>query len=367
MRLTDEQVGSLIDKFVLGEKSGWREKRLSDHRRWSEWISPAKLKDLADAEIKTRFLEYFNRGAGRHPFNKIYRDRIIRDGERFRKTAAFLFDENIPVQRRLDDVLDKGGTHHIDGLGKGLATSLLADLVPKKYADWNNKVEMGLNALGRMPLFSKNDAPGARYSKVLHELTAIRELRPQLTFIELDHLLHIVSEEPEGIAAVEALRRGGVVEMSETPRTPRPSPPDMEFAMEKYLEEFMETNFSKINFGAKLELYEDEESSGRQYQTSVGPIDLLAIDVEKKELVVIELKKGRAGDAVVGQVLRYIGWATEQLIPKHPEYKVRGIVVVPEEDEKLRLALSLMPSVSALVYSVSFQLRPIAAKNAAAP
>jgi hypothetical protein len=363
MRLTDEQVGSLIDRFVLAEGKEWRQKRLADHTEWAQWIDPKKLANIADADLKKHFLDYFNRGAGRHPFLAIHRDRIVRDIDRFRQTLRFLLDEKLSSEKRLDDVLDMKGKHHIDGLGKGLATSFLADLDPMRYADWNNKVEWGLNAIGRMPAFSKNDTQGSRYSKVLNELTAIRELRPQLTFIELDHLLHIVSEEPDGVVAVESLQRGVVVE---TQQTPKPLVPDMEFVMEKYLEEFMEANFAKINFGAKLELYEDDEGSGRQYQTSVGPIDLLAVDKDKKEFVVIELKKGRTGDAVVGQVLRYMGWAAEQLIPKHPGYKVRGIVVIPGEDDKLRLALSQMPGVAALVYSVSFELRPIAAKNAAA-
>ncbi|MGA1998521.1 MAG: endonuclease NucS domain-containing protein [Terriglobales bacterium] len=363
MRLTDEQVTSLIDKFVLAAKSGWREQRLADHREWSQWINPAKLGSISDANLANYFLEYFKRGAGRYFFSAIFRDRIIRDVVRFRQTLQFLLDEKVSVQKRLDDVLDRNGKHHIEGLGKGLATSFLADLDPMRYASWNNKVEMGLNALGRMPAFSRSDTPGACYLKVLKELADIRELRSQVTFIELDLLLHIISAEPEGIAAIEALRRGGTVDV---PDTSPPPAVDMEFVLEKYLEEFMEANFGKINFEAKLELYQDEEGSGRQYQTSIGPIDLLAIDGSRKEFVVIELKKGKTGDPVVGQVLRYMGWVNENLLPKHPGYRVRGIVVVREEDEKLRFALSQMPSVTAFVYSVSFDLRPIATKSSAA-
>jgi hypothetical protein len=231
------------------------------------------------------------------------------------------------------------------------------------YSTWNNKSEMGLNALGRMPDFGKSDSPGIRYRKILGEVTAIRQLRPQLTFIEIDHLLHIVSAEPEGIEAVEQLRRGGTLTIPEFTGFSRPPELDMEFVMEKYLEEFMEANFAKIKFGAKLELYdEDEENSGRQYPTSIGTIDLLAIDRGKKEFVVIELKKGKTGDAVVGQVLRYMGWVNENLVPKHSGYGIRGIVVVREEDEKLRYALSQMATVTAFTYAVKFELNPISGK-----
>lgn len=362
MRLADEQVSSLIDKFVLSDKSGWREQRLADHRKWSQWINPAKLSSISDTDLTTCFREYFNAGAGRHPFNAIYRDRIIRNVG-FRPALDFLLDERVPVEKRLDGVLDAKGKHRIEGLGKGLATSFLTDLDPMRYGSWNNKVEMGLNALGRMPVFNRGETPGTCYEKVLKELTAIRELRPQVTFVELDYLLHIVSVEPEGIATVEAIRRGAVIEVPERPPS---AAADLEFVMEKYLEEFMEANFSSINFGTKLELYQDEEGSGRQYPTSIGRIDLLAVERHKQEFVVIELKKGKTGDTVVGQVLRYMGWVNENLLPKHPGYKVRGLVVVREEDEKLRLALSQMSSVTALVYSISFELRPMTAKGAAA-
>jgi len=47
-------------------------------------------------------------------------------------------------------------------------------------------------------------------------------------------------------------------------------------------------------------LYQNEESTGRQYQTPLGKIDLLAIDKKNKQFVVIELKKGGSSDAVVG-------------------------------------------------------------------
>lgn len=51
---------------------------------------------------------------------------------------------------------------------------------------------------------------------------------------------------------------------------------------------------------------EDGEAVGRLYQTSAGPIDLLCIRKDRRRLLVKELKRGRASDVVVGQVLRYM-------------------------------------------------------------
>jgi len=37
-------------------------------------------------------------------------------------------------------------------------------------------------------------------------------------------------------------------------------------------------------------------------------IDILAVSKDQKELLVVELKKGRASDVVVGQIQRYMGF-----------------------------------------------------------
>jgi restriction system protein len=80
------------------------------------------------------------------------------------------------------------------------------------------------------------------------------------------------------------------------------------FAMEKYLEEFLFSNWPNTELGKKYDLYSNEETSGRQVSTDAGIIDLLAISKDQNEYLVIELKRGRASDEVVGQVTRYMGY-----------------------------------------------------------
>ncbi|MGD1158513.1 MAG: endonuclease NucS domain-containing protein [Terriglobia bacterium] len=360
MGLTDEQVGMLIDEFVLSERAKpWRERRLRDHERWTKWVDPSKVDSIPDDELRKHFLNYFNEGAGRHPFNAIYRDRIVKNMAAFRATIKFLFDESVPLEQRLNEVLETKGRYHLQGIGKGLATSLLMDLDPTKYATWNNKTEMGLEALGRMPEFEKGDSWGQKYKKVMQEIGSMKSSRPDISFIDFDHLLHVVAVEEEGIEAVRRIKEGGDLraQTAAAGGSIIKEAESMEFAMEKYLEEFIEANFDKINFGAKLELYQDEDSTGRQFPTSIGPIDLLAFDKDKKEFVVIELKKGRASDAVIGQVLRYMGWVKENLAEGRG---VKGIVIQRELDEKLQYALKMIPGVSAFLYSVSFDIREVA-------
>jgi restriction system protein len=51
-----------------------------------------------------------------------------------------------------------------------------------------------------------------------------------------------------------------------------------EFVLEKYLEEFIVSNFSGI-FKGELEVYVDEDgNTGQQYTTHIGSIDILATD-----------------------------------------------------------------------------------------
>ena len=77
------------------------------------------------------------------------------------------------------------------------------------------------------------------------------------------------------------------------------------FALEKHLEDFLVENWSQTELGKEFDIFEEEgERVGQQYPTDTGPLDILAVSKDKKRLLVVELKKGRASDAVVGQALR---------------------------------------------------------------
>jgi restriction system protein len=128
----------------------------------------------------------------------------------------------------------------------------------------------------------------------------------------------------------------------------------VEFVLERYLEDFMVSNFGAI-FGSELVLYRDPENNvGQQYQTDVGPIDILARDIKSNSFVVIELKKGQHSDKVVGQILRYMGWVSEHLCRN--EQKVRGIIVCKESDKRLSYALKAVKDIVAKYYTVDFKL-----------
>lgn len=128
-----------------------------------------------------------------------------------------------------------------------------------------------------------------------------------------------------------------------------------EFALEKHLEDFLVENWGRTEFGQAYDIFEEEgEKVGQQYPTDTGPIDILAISKDKRELLVVELKKGRASDVVVGQVLRYIGYARQELAENGQT--VKGVIIALEDDQRLRRALAAAPDIAFYRYQVSFKL-----------
>ena len=128
-----------------------------------------------------------------------------------------------------------------------------------------------------------------------------------------------------------------------------------EFALEKHLEDFLVKNWRQTDLGKKYDIFEDGgDLVGEQYQTDTGPIDILAISKNKKTILVIELKKGRASDVVVGQIQRYMGYVKEQLL--EPEQEVKGLIIGLEADIRLRRALSVCTNIDFYRYQIDFKL-----------
>ena len=127
------------------------------------------------------------------------------------------------------------------------------------------------------------------------------------------------------------------------------------FALEKHLEDFLVANWKSTELSKNYDIYEDEgEIVGQQYMTDTGPIDILAISKDRKEILVIELKKGRVSDVVVGQIQRYMGYAKDELCEEGQS--VKGLIIGLEDDNKLRRALSVTTGIDFYRYIVDFKL-----------
>jgi len=128
------------------------------------------------------------------------------------------------------------------------------------------------------------------------------------------------------------------------------------FALEKHLEDFLVTNWSSTELGKEYDIFEDDgELAGQQFNTDTGPIDILAISKDKKTLLVVELKRGRASDTVVGQIQRYMGYVKDILA--ETDQVVKGVIIALEDDLKLRRALSVTQNIEYYNYQLNFRLQ----------
>jgi len=127
------------------------------------------------------------------------------------------------------------------------------------------------------------------------------------------------------------------------------------FMFERHLEDFLVTNWERTHLGDTYSIYEEDGIPvGRQYRTETGPLDILALSKDGNEFLVVELKRDRASDEVVGQTLRYMGWVKKNLCSN--TQTVKGCIVALSGDAKLENALHTLDNISFVRYEVDFRL-----------
>lgn len=121
--------------------------------------------------------------------------------------------------------------------------------------------------------------------------------------------------------------------------------------LEKQLEDFLALNPGLMETG--LTLYNDEDGRpGQQYPTDVGVIDLLCCR-PSGEFVVVELKRSRVSDVVVGQTSRYMGWVKQHIAGDAP---VAGLILSHERDESLKYAVLAHQNLTLKYFKVRLEL-----------
>jgi len=114
--------------------------------------------------------------------------------------------------------------------------------------------------------------------------------------------------------------------------------------LEDPLREFIAKHLETIEKGLKL--------IQTKYRTKqrVGEIDILCNDAKGK-FVVIEVKRWKDSDKVVGQILRYMG-----AIKEEKGSEPRGIIVLNQEDKRLNYALFMLKDVKVKYYTLNFTI-----------
>ena len=206
------------------------------------------------------------------------------------------------------------------------------------------------------------DSDGQRFDSKMHSF------QPRIDGLTKLHRKHnsqvgetvTIEVSPDEKATAHVLFEEPPIESPELTQTITAEPPEAESlfitaSLESMLEDFIANNLTALEPG--LQLFKDEDGiPGRQYPTEVGTIDLLCVD-SNNNLVVIELKRGRESDKVVGQISRYMGWVKAKLA-KHSR-DVRGIIVVHKptekysQDSRLEYATLANPKTELRYYEIS--------------
>lgn len=314
--------------------------------RYSELFNPKKIDSLTAEDFKS-FLLFKN---NRH-WHGIFRtvNLVTIDMAKLREAIKILLDESQPLEKRLDVLFPPNKPNYIKGMGKAIATPILLMAYPDKYGVWNEPSQQGLKQLNLLPKFSRGASFAEKYmkiNKVLNDLAS----QYNLTLWQVDGVLgdltnagqsninHAITEE-----AIEAEQMKEATEA--------------EFGLESHLEDFIIENWDNLELGKKYALLEnDGDMISKQYPTDVGPIDILARSKDSKEWLVIELKKGRSGDQVVGQLQRYMGWVLRNRVRHGDGESVKGLIILKNTDTKLEYSLEVTQGIELMTYTVNFSL-----------
>lgn len=273
---------------------------------------------------------------GKDIFNKCIEDKFWGIGER------------TPNRKRLK----KGDmvTFYLGGReGQKFLGSCKLDSRPILVSQLNEKERKRLNRPS--PFFDAEYGVYLSDVEVWDEPRRIQSLLPNLDFIRDKERFWLFLQ--GGVRAISEDDYNAIVSPT-TRKVKEEIEDETAFVLEKYLKEFILSNWKSI-FGSKLKLFKDEEgNTGENYPTSVGYPDFLCVDKSTKDFVVIELKKGMSSDKVVGQISRYMGWIQGNLAKEGQ--KVRGIIITKDYDEKLMYAVSAIPSVQVKFYKIRFML-----------
>jgi len=302
--------------------------RINDEKtvidKYGSLFNPKNLDNLTAEDFKSFLLIKNNKH-----WEGIHRqgNMITSDMEKLKSTLKLLLDESNPIKERIDKIMPKNRPPLIKGLGRAVLTPILLVVCPHKYAVFNSVVEAGMKGFEIFSNF-RNESFTEKYVKI-NEIVNNLARENGLTLWQMDEVWW------QGTTGSLPLQRKTKTEDIEEEGLPT--------EVESQLEEFLINNWEKIPEFNDLEiLQEDGEYIGQQYDTKeVGRIDLLCKNKKTENFVIIELKKGRESDKVVGQTLRYIGWVKKNLA--NDGEKVYGIIITFEGDPDSRLKYALEP------------------------
>ena len=117
---------------------------------------------------------------------------------------------------------------------------------------------------------------------------------------------------------------------------------EITFGLERDLQAALRANISQLEEGLSV------IDGGKEKTTEAGRIDITAKDKDGN-IVIIELKAGKAAPDVVAQILSYMGAVAET-----DQKNVRGILVASDFHKRVVLASKAIPNLDLKKYSFQF-------------
>lgn len=318
-------------------------KRIADEKavieKYGFLFNPVNLDRLTAEDFKSFLLIRNNKH-----WDGIHRqgNMITADMDKLRSTLKLLLDENIPLKERIERILPKNRPPMIKGLGRAVLTPILLVVYPDRYAVYNSAAEEGMKSFNIFPPF-KNTSFAERYVEINKMINRLAR-ESDLSLWQIDEIWWLATT---GFLPSEQGTQ--LIKPSDESETSEKTEESYSADLESKLEDLIVNKWESLPAFANLEiLQQDGDFIGRQYDTrAVGRIDLLCKNRKSGDFVVIELKRGRESDKVVGQTLRYIGWVKKNLAKEGQ--KVTGIIITQEDDERLRYAVDALDEYGRLI------------------
>jgi len=230
------------------------------------------------------------------------------------------FDNKFDEQTNTITWYGKPNTHS----GQPIFQNLLGgNLTPHFFARWDQKPDFTYLGVGLITSF-KDDAQ-TKEGKAIELKLIVKDAKDILNYAANSENL-IISPKDELIL------------------------PPSSFVLEKHLEDYICKHWDETVFGKDFNIYE----KGRQFKTDTGPLDILAKRKDEKEFLVLELKRDKASDIVVGQTQRYMGFIKNNIAQNNES--VRGCIIATEADQGLRNALSVVDNIDFYEYKINFEM-----------
>jgi hypothetical protein len=212
-------------------------------------------------------------------------------------------------------------------------------LEPHFFARWDN-TDRGFVYLGVGSVIFYKDDVITRQGKTIKCLISCKETAEILNYSNPQDLTMVPISSSEVLTSIAPITNPLERSISS-------------FALEKHLEEYILKNWKYTPFATLYELKEDSQ----QFPTATGPLDILAYKRDRKGFLAIELKRGSASDAVVGQILRYMAYIKKGIAQNGLE--VKGCIIATEKDQGLDHALEMIEDVDFYQYKIDFSLKKI--------